>query len=158
MKEVYMIYEKDLGHTGVTFEDEKSAQEYLKLLNETVYNAPYYLKKNTLYTNLDEYIDNNKLNMIEMLKKSIEVMTDRYTDYKLKFKNGIHEMNYDCIKEVVKKNKLNMIAFFNDDKVCEVVKSDLQVVIDKYNEINNKIKEKISKIFELENSMKTNIR
>ena len=75
MKTIYMIYEESFGHIGVTFTDEKDAQEYINIANMTSYRAPYFIRKKELYNDMDEYVEHNKDKMINMLERSLIMIT-----------------------------------------------------------------------------------
>lgn len=153
MKTIYMIYEENWGHTGVTFTNKKSAEKFVEFQNEA-YNSLYYIKPKKLYENLEEYVKNNKSKTKEDIKRAIEKLTsDSLFDcFWLKFKNGNKGLTYNQMKKIVENNKFDFTSWYgSNDKVCRVVKSDLQVVINKYEEINNKIKNYKDMLKALEN-------
>ena len=149
MKTIYMIYEESFGHIGVTFTDEKDAQEYINIANMTSYRAPYFIRKKELYNDMDEYVEHNKDKMINMLERSLIMITSLGYNHTLKFKNGNCSMNYYDIKEIAVNNSLDIISFYDEGYYLDTVESDLEVVKAKYIEINeeiNKYKQMIEKL------------
>ena len=140
MKIIYMIYETDWGFTGITFNDKKSANLYVKFANDI--NIPKYtVKEQKVYDSFEEHITKDNSKMLSDIKRIIENLQNGNTYHNLNFKNGICKLNYSTMKEIVKNNKISICSWWdNNDKYCKVVKSDLQVVIDKYNQINKKVK------------------
>lgn len=157
MKTIYMIYEENWGHTGVTFTNKKSAEKFVEFQNDC-YNHISYIKPKKLYDNLEEYVKDNKSQTKEDIKRAIEKLTSddiNFNAFWLKFKNGAKALTYKQMKEIVENNKLNFTSWFgSNDKICKVVKSDLQVVINKFEEINKKIQNYKDMLKALEN--KTN--
>ena len=151
MKKIYMIYEEDWGHTGVTFTNKKSAEKFVEFQNDC-YNSRYYIKPKKLYDNLEEYVKNNKSQTKEDIKRAIEKLTNDNSSFILQFKNGNINLGYNQMKEIVENNKLNFTSWFgSNDKICKVVKSDLQVVIKTFKEINKKIQNYKDMLKTLEN-------
>jgi len=155
MKTIYMIYEENWRHTGVTFTNKKSAEKFVEFQNDC-YNHISYIKPKKLYDNLEEYVKNNKSQTKEDIKRAIEKLTNDNSSFVLQFKNGNINLGYSQIKKIVEKNKLDFSSWgdFEDDKLYKVVKSDLQVVINKFEEINKKIQNYKDMLKALEN--KTN--
>lgn len=140
MKKIYMIYETDWGFTGKIFNDKKSANLYVKFVNDL--NTPiYYVREQEVYDSFEEHITKDNSKMISDIKRIIENLQNGFRCHNLHFKNGKYKMQYRIMKEIVKNNKIDICAWWDkNDKYCKVVKSDLQVVIDKYNQINKKVK------------------
>lgn len=143
MKKIYMIYEQDWGHTGITFTNKKSATKFVNFLNDC-YNGFTYIKTKNIYDSIEDFTKNNLPEMKEDLKKAIVNLTGEHSSFVLEFKNGNINMGYDQIKKIVEKNKIDFSGWYSmdieDNKLYKVVKSDLEVVIKKYEEINNKVK------------------
>lgn len=140
MKKIYMIYEEDWGHTGITFTSKKSAESYLKYLDAIHPNTYYFIKTKKLYDNFEECMSSNKKELISDLKEILNKLKDKDKWVKLHFKNGVFKMSYNEMEKVVKNNKLDVISWWSGDYHYKTVDSDLDVVIKKYNQINDKIK------------------
>jgi len=153
MKKIYMIYEEDWGHTGVTFTNKKSADKFVEFQNDC-YNHISFIKTKNLYDSVEDYIKNNLTQTKEDIKRAIEKLTSDYhfNAFWLKFKNGVKALTYNQMKEIVENNKLNFTSWFgSNDKICKVVKSDLQVEIKTFEEINKKIQNYKDMLKTLEN-------
>lgn len=153
MKELYMIYERDFGHTGVTFDNEKSAQEYLEIANFSLYDSQYFICKRDLYSDLNSYISSNKQSMIYMLERAIRVMISSDFIYSLEFKNGKIHLSYNNMKDIVENNRFKMSAFYDDFRRCEIADGDLVIVKEKYNELTNKVNGYKNMIIELKEEL-----
>ena len=76
MKTVYMIYDRDIGSTGIFFDDEKTAQKYCQLRNDkysingSAANSFTYVKQN-MYKSMQDYKMENKEEYKQYLQDAI---------------------------------------------------------------------------------------
>ena len=169
MKKIYMIYERDYGSRHIFFENEKDAQEYCDLHNDT-YNVDseahydYYVKEADLYDSMDEYKNKDIKSHLRYLKDAVDELTKSILKVKsenhsftIRFKDGFHITLYmDDLKEMllkIKEGKFNAkeyraetygyetyIGTWHSGESRNLTKKDLPEIVKGYKKIKSDIK------------------
>ena len=159
-KNVYIIYEKDIGPTNIAFTSKKSAELFLYLMDKKQIDCCYATRQ----------YDENHINYMKKMKHvilvrycgAVKLTLNGTLNYKLRFKNGIYETNYLHIKEMAEKQKLDFDKWYQtkwDKDPLYCVESDIDVVVKKYEEINKKLEmyKAVIKVMTLKNKKDLNL-
>lgn len=139
MKTNYVIYDNNFEEVDIVFDNEADAKFFVKLNSEQFKN--YHYKKQFVYESFKDYLKNNKYQVAEMLNKLSNKIVSGEVKFDLHFKNGITSADYRDIKYMAYKKTVTLSCMWDKNrKPIKIEDSDIDVVVNKCNEIEDKLK------------------
>lgn len=135
----YMIYNRYYGDTQLSFDNKKSAEEFLN----TVPND-FYLKERVVYQSLDQYVKQNEKGITDVVLDAINNIRLGAKEYRVNLTNGCTEISFADMKNIVKNNKIDFKTWKGTVYDFEADESDLEIITNKYIEVKREMNNELA--------------
>lgn len=139
MKTNYVIYDNNFEETGIVFDNEETAKFFAKLNSKQF--AEYHVKKQLVYESFKDYLKHNRYKIADALYQLANKIEQGEIRFDLQFKNGVVNTNYRDLQYMAEKKRISLSCMWdkNTNKPIKIELEDVDAVVNKYNEVKNKV-------------------